>query len=392
MRYELIFLRSVILFVAFALGLQACRKPMGQLPEDKEALAASFMEGYKGFYVLNNGGKGSNKATLDYYDASKGEYQRNIYAQQNPQSPAMGDDATDMAYFGGHLYVALRGSHKVVKLDPTGKLVGEMRVNECEKLLFHNGMGYVTSLRNEKVPLDQPPYGEVICFDPDKLEITARGTVGCQPAGMVVGGKDSLLYVSNSGRQRVQGYDNTLSIVDPFTMEVLDTYEIGLNPSSLAVDNEGYFLTTLSLGDYGSVPSSVLKIQLLDGKPGPTGEKDNKALSNLRPVDLIGCGRVIYCLTVEKLNANGWNGAPKLWSFGAYFLGTPREALPEGEMAEIQNATGFAVHPREAAFYIFDARNFTSSGTVYCFSSKERKLEWKIRAGIEPVDMEFVKE
>lgn len=394
MRYGLIFLRSIILFAVFAVGLQACRKPVGQLPEDKQELSKAFTEGYEGFYVLNNGGKGSNKATLDYYDAEKGEYQRNIYAQQNPQNPAMGDDATDMAYYAGHLYVVLRGSHKVVKLDPRGRLVGEMRVNECEKLLFYEGKGYVTSLRNENVPRDQPPYGEVICFDPERLEVTGRVTVGCQPTGMVVGGKDEkLLYVSNSGRQRVEGYDNTVSIVDPITLQVVDTYTVGLNPSSMAIDNQGYYLTTLSLGDYASVPSSVYKVQLLDGKPGSIGEQDNKKLEKQLsyPLELVGCGNSIYCLTVEKVKESGWNGAPRLWMFGAYFLGDPREVLPADGMVEIQNATGFAVHPKEEAFYIFDARNFTSSGTIYCFSRKGQKLEWKVRAGIKPVDMEFVK-
>lgn len=394
MRYGLIFLRGLFVLAVFTASFQACRKPIGQLPEDKEKLSKAFMEDYKGFYVLNNGGEGSNKATLDYYDAEKGEYQRNIYAQQNPQNPAMGDDATDMAYFNGFLYVALRGSHKVVKLDPKGKLLGEVRVNECEKLLFYNGKGYVTSLRNENVPRDQPPYGEVICFDPEKLEITGRVTVGCQPSAMVVGGKDeNLLYISNSGRQRVEGYDNTVSIVDPESLQVVDTYKVGLNPSCLAIDNQGYYLITLSLGDYGAVPSSVRKIQLSDGKPG-TGKKENKTLEKQlsNPLELIGRGSNIYCLTVEKVKESGWNGAPKLLSFGAYFLGKIQEVLPGNAMAEIQNATGFAAHPEEKAFYVFDARNFTSSGTVYCFSREGKKLEWKVRAGIKPIDVEFVKE
>lgn len=381
-------------FALVAMGAASCRKPVGELPEDTSELSSVFMEGYKGFYVLNNGGKGSNKATLDYFDASKGEYQRNIYAQRNKQNPSMGDDATDMAYFNDFLYVVLRGSHKVVKLEPDGTYRDELRVNECEKLIFYEGKGYVTSLRKENIPLNQPPYGEVICFDPNTMKVLKRGTVGCQPAGLTVGGKagNEMLYVANSGRYRNEGFDNTVSVVVPEGLDVVETFTVGLNPSKLCVDNLGNYLTTLALGDYNMRPSSVGRVQLSDGTPGDKGERDNKVLRALHPLDMMMVKSSIYCLTVEKVKESGWNGAPGLWSFSANFVGEPQEVLKAEVLSEIQNAAGFFVHPEEKSVYVFDARNFTSSGTVYCFSKEGKKLEWKIRAGIQPVCMEFVKQ
>ena len=43
----------------------------------------------KGFYLLNEGNMGSNKCTLDYYDAVTGKYVRNIYAERNPYGIAV---------------------------------------------------------------------------------------------------------------------------------------------------------------------------------------------------------------------------------------------------------------------------------------------------------------
>ena len=395
MRCSMKFLRGMLVLAVLSVGVASCRKPVGQLPEDNEKLSGAFMEGYRGFYVLNNGGKGSNKATLDYYDAAKGEYRRNVYAQQNPQNPSMGDDATDLAYYNGRLYVALHGSHKVVMLDANAKYLAEMRVNECDRLLFHDGKGYVTSLRKENLPLDQPPYGEVICFDPATLDVLGRCVVGCQPMGMTVGGKESeekMLYVSNSGSYRKEGYDNTVSVVDPNSLQVVETFTVGLNPKQLLIDKDGQYLTTLTLGDYRETPSRLVRVKLPEGKPDAQGGKDNKRLEKLTPLAVEKAGDNMYCLTVEKVKANGWVGTPKLWSFHAVFVGEPKEVLAAHALGEIQNAAGFQVHPEGKAFYIFDARNFTSSGTVYCFSSSKRQLEWKVRAGIQPVRLVFVKE
>ena len=38
----------------------------------------------KGFFLLNEGNMGSNKATLDYFDYETGIYHKNIYAERNP--------------------------------------------------------------------------------------------------------------------------------------------------------------------------------------------------------------------------------------------------------------------------------------------------------------------
>ncbi|MFV0364888.1 MAG: DUF5074 domain-containing protein [Mangrovibacterium sp.] len=37
-----------------------------------------------GFYLLNEGNMGSNKASLDYFDYETGNYSKNIYAERNP--------------------------------------------------------------------------------------------------------------------------------------------------------------------------------------------------------------------------------------------------------------------------------------------------------------------
>jgi hypothetical protein len=72
----------------------------------------------KGFYLLNEGNMNSNKATLDYFDYTKGTYFRNIYAEANPNVvKELGDVGNDIKIYGNKMYVVVNASNKVEVLD-----------------------------------------------------------------------------------------------------------------------------------------------------------------------------------------------------------------------------------------------------------------------------------
>lgn len=51
----------------------------------------------KGFFLLNEGNMGSNKASLDYFDYASGNYCKNIYPELNPTvQKALGDVGNDI--------------------------------------------------------------------------------------------------------------------------------------------------------------------------------------------------------------------------------------------------------------------------------------------------------
>ena len=65
-------------------------------PEEDSVTSPEYTS-IKGFYLLNEGNMGSNKATLDYYDYTTGVYTRNIYGNANPDVPKeMGDVGNDL--------------------------------------------------------------------------------------------------------------------------------------------------------------------------------------------------------------------------------------------------------------------------------------------------------
>ena len=100
-----------------------------------------------GFYLLNEGNMGSNKATLDYMDYGEGKYHRNIFARANPsQVKEMGDVGNDLGIYGNKLWCVINCSNKIDVLDKnTAVKVGQVDVPNCRFIKFHGGYAYVTS-------------------------------------------------------------------------------------------------------------------------------------------------------------------------------------------------------------------------------------------------------
>jgi YVTN family beta-propeller protein len=70
-------------------------------------------------------------------------------------------------------------------------------------------------------------HGEVWRFDPRSMSPTATVQVGVQPSGIAIG-DDGTVWVANSG-------DGTISRLDPFTATVIATIKLGKRPTGLAV-------------------------------------------------------------------------------------------------------------------------------------------------------------
>ena len=80
--------------------LLSCRGPEVVLPPEPEQTGDTVKSEIVGFYLLNEGNMGSNKATLDYYDFASGIYTRNIYAYTNPDvAQSLGDVGNDLQHF-----------------------------------------------------------------------------------------------------------------------------------------------------------------------------------------------------------------------------------------------------------------------------------------------------
>lgn len=392
-RYSYLLALAGVLLLAFG----ACRQERNLVPAEHEQIkvSAGLQAEAQGMYILNNGGPGTNKATLDYLDFATGDYARNIYAESNKELlPVLGDNAVDMALEGDRLFIVLAGSHKVVCLDAkTAHKLGEIMVNDCRSIAFHEGKGYVTSYKRKGLREDQAPLGEVVCFDPKTLKKTDSITVGMQPKAMLFG--KSLLWVANCGEYNAPTYDASISLIDISgeKMAQLAKENVMKNirlllGSTNVTDGDYDMIYAYSDGDFHEMGPKLVEVDAKNLTPIEKTAHDYSLVAQaLIP------RKYVYMLR-GTIVESGWYGRPAVTRY--LQLGGSVKTAKEVELGPTQeefvNALAFALSPTGDYMFISDAKNFTSSGVLYCYRTGDKAaFEWKVRAGIVPIKMVFKK-
>ena len=110
--------RRYITYIALiaSLLLSSCREDETIILSESESIEKAIDTNANpyGFYLLNEGNMGSNKATLDFMDFTTGVYHHNIYAESNPNViKELGDVGNDAKIYDNKLWLVINASHKV---------------------------------------------------------------------------------------------------------------------------------------------------------------------------------------------------------------------------------------------------------------------------------------
>lgn len=376
MKHRLLFYFSVLMAV-----LSGCRREIPFLHSEEEELTSGGTghEAVKGFFLLNEGNMGSNKASLDFFSYETGKYMRNIYPSRNPDIvKELGDVGNDLAIYGGKLYAVINCSHYVEVMDvKTAKHVGSIDILNCRYIAFNEGKAYVSSYAG---PVQIDPNarpGKVVEVDTTSLKVTREVVVGYQPEEMVItGGK---LYVANSGGYRFPNYDTTVSVVDLETFEVINTIDVAINLHRMTKDRFGRIYVS-SRGNYYDVGADVYVID----------SNTDRLVGNLGiPVsEMCISGDSIYMTSVE------WNYTTNRNTVSYTLYDVAREKIvshnfiADGTDKQIQIPYGIAVNPDTKEVFISDAKDYVTPGTLYCFSP-EGNLKWEVTTGDIPAHFAF---
>lgn len=338
----------------------------------------------RGFYLVNEGNMGSNKCSLDYFDYVTGLYARNIYAERNPDVvKELGDVGNDIGIYGSKLYVVVNCSHKVEVLNArTGIRIGQVDIPNCRYVRFHRGKAYVSSYVGPVLIDANAPRGAVYQIDTLSLAVTDRVTVGYQPEEMEI--IDDYMYVANSGGYRAPNYDNTVSVIQMVDFKQVQKIPVGINLHRLRKDRYNRLWIT-SRGDYKSRPS---RLYVMDKKPG----YNQMVVTDTLPV---ACSNMAFFGDSLYYYATEWNdfAAANTINYGIIDLRTKKVVsdnfITDGTEREITIPYGIAVHPETGDIFVTDAKNYVSSGTLYCFDRKGRK-KWSVRTGDIPAHITFL--
>lgn len=339
----------------------------------------------RGFYLVNEGNMGSNKCTLDYFDYFTGLYARNFYAERNPNViKELGDVGNDIGIYGSKLYVVVNCSHKVEVLDSrTGTRLGQVDIPNCRYVRFYRGKAYVSSYVGPVLIDPDAPKGAVYEVDTTSLKVTRKVSVGYQPEEMEI--VDDYMYVANSGGYRVPNYDNTVSVIQMVDFKQVQQIPVGINLHRLKKDRYNKLWVT-SRGDYQSRPS---RMYVLDKRRG----YNQMIVTDTLPFGVSNMairGDSLYFYSTEWNNYTQSNTI----TYGIVDVRTKRlvshNFITDGTEKEITIPYGIAVHPETGDILVTDAKNYVSSGTLYCFDLLGRR-KWSVRTGDIPAHITFLK-
>ena len=377
-----------------AIGFISCRGDEIIFPAEYEVLPmesrelSSFAPNEPiGMYLLNEGNMGSNKATIDYLDFSKGIYIRNIYGERNPNViKELGDVGNDIQVYGNRLYAVINCSHKVEVMDlHTCRRIGQIDIPNCRYIRFHGNKAYISSYVG---PISIDPnaqLGAIFEVDTATLRVTRKVTVGYQPEEFEIIG--DYLYVANSGGYRAPEYDSTLSVVDLTDFRQIKKIPVCINPHRVRKDPYNRLWIT-SRGDHKDVQPQLVYLQPLHPTP--------YTLHHISPSEMVIFGDSMYFYgshwsdeTMSNQITYGVFNIQSQIPNNPYPISNIQSFITDGTEQNIKIPYGIQVNPYNGDIYITDAKNYVSSGQLHCYS-REGKCKWSVHTGDIPAHMCFV--
>ena len=382
-RFSIFYLACLILAM-----VSSCREDFYIIPSQNQDTGVAPTRGdIVGMYVLNEGNMGSNKASIDFLDLDENKptvhYLRNIYSERNPNVvKELGDVGNDIKIYGSKLWIVVNVSNKVeVATADSCKRITQINIPNCRYLAFKDGFAYVSSYVGP-VKLDQDaPLGMVYKVDTVDFKKKDSVVVGYQPEALCI--VDNKLYVANSGGYRAPNYDNTLSEIDLTTFKEIRTIKVGLNLHHCQVDHYGQIWVT-SRGNYNDVPSRIYWLYKGHNQLYEVIDSIDTPVSGL---SIVGDSLYYY--------GSAWNNATatNTISYGLINVRTHQtidtNLFSSPQIKNITMPYGIMVNPTERDFYLMDAKNYVSSGSLLHFKP-DGTFDWSVQTGDIPGHATFV--
>ena len=382
-RFSLFYIACLILAV-----VSSCREDFYIIPSQNQDTGVAPTRGnILGMYVLNEGNMGSNKASIDFLDLDENKptvhYLRNIYSERNPNVvKELGDVGNDIKIYGSKLWIVVNVSNKVeVATADSCKRITQINIPNCRYLAFKDGFAYVSSYVGPVKFDKDAPLGMVYKVDTVDFKKKDSVVVGYQPEELCI--VDNKLYVANSGGYRAPNYDNTLSEIDLTTFKEIRKIKVGLNPHHCQVDHYGQIWVT-SRGNYNDVPSRIYRLYKGRNQLYEVIDSIDTPVSGLSIV-----GDSLYYYGTAWNNATATNNI----SYGLINVRTHKiidtNLFSAPQLKAITMPYGIIVNPVERDFYLMDAKNYVSSGSLLHFKP-DGTYDWTVQTGDIPGHATFV--
>jgi hypothetical protein len=351
----------IILFVTLlVVGMTSCKK-------DKDDSSAPKVT--TGVYVLSEGQWQLNNSMLSYYNNTTGVSSTDFFAKANGGT-GLGDTGNDMMIYGGKLYVVMNESGVVTVADAhTGVKLTNINFKTASNV--NRQPRYVTAYKNKVLVSNWD--GKVSVIDTTSLAIEKDINIGPNLEQMAVLGDK--LYVVVSGALNAVS-DSTVSIVNLITMTEAQKITVGYNPGYMTSDEAGNLYISCGPDFTGAIKSRLVKV--------------NTSTNAVVKVADTAVGHIKYYNNALYAAAS-YYGVPTLRKLSTTdFSQVSANFVADG--TKIVNPYNVNVDPENGDVYVTDAKDYKTSGEVFCFDKNgTKKFSFSTSPAINPSTIVFIK-
>jgi YVTN family beta-propeller protein len=345
------------LFIFLSVFVTACDK-------DDDTISGIYSDGV---LITNEGTFGAGNGSVSFYTYRGDSLVNNVYSNTNNR--ALGDVVQSLTVYNNNAYIVVNASNKIeVVQDYDFKETGVISdlTNPRYFIGINKSKGYVSQWGED---------GAVKVIDLETLAVSKTIAVGIGPEHLIY--HNNNVYVANSGGY---GLDNTISVIDPSTDEVVKTIALyGDSPRDFTVDANGD-LWVLCYGyveyDYSNYPDVTILSETASKLV-----KINSTTNAVAQTITISENQHPTCLETDRSRRNLYYGGGFGYQ-GIYKMAITETTVPTSPILD-KYFYGFNINSETGNIFAMEAPSFTANGTLWRYKEDGTELG-SYEAGIGP--------
>ncbi|PLX23649.1 MAG: hypothetical protein C0597_00765 [Marinilabiliales bacterium] len=347
-------IQYLFLVLSFTIIFSSC-------DDDNDTISGIFSDGV---FITNEGAWGAGNGSVSYYSYAGDTLTNQIFKSVNGR--ALGDVIQSLTVYKNKAYIVANASNKI-EIVNSYDFIEQGVITDVSSPRYFIGInskkGYVSQWGEE---------GLVKVIDLEGLAVTKSIEVGAGPEHLIY--HNGYVYVANSGGL---GNDNTISVIDPSTDEVVKTITLdGDSPSDFAVDaNDDLWVLCYGYIEYDPVTYATL----------------SESASKLIRINTI-TKEVAQTITISEtqhptcLEASR-NGDHIYYACGYGFAGIYKMSITDTEVPTTplldKSFYGFNINSETGNIFAMEAPSFTANGKLWRYDINGNELG-SYEAGIGP--------
>lgn len=307
--------------------------------DDDDVIMPPAPPSVDGLFVVCNGNYMSGNGSLSYYSPADGTVENGLFARANGMK--LGDTAQSMSISGNTGWICVNGSNVVYAIDiDTYKVKGVVKdiASPRNTLSVSDSKLYVSALYDNRIAIVEP------------ATYTVTGHIDIPEMKASTGSTEQMIKIGDYVYVNCWSYQKEVVKIDTRTDKVVDSIEVGIQPQSIAYDDNGHLWVLCDGGGWDANPigfeePSISRIDLGTFKIDRTIKLQKySAASHLRYHD----GNLYWLENgVQRMSVNATE-APD-----APFIASSSYSL-----------YSLAINPANGDIYVGDAIDYMQAGAV----------------------------